>query len=418
MRNDRGQGTVEYLAVVLLTAAVLAGTATAAAATGAGAEFATAVPHQMMRALCIVTRGDCDRDRAPCDVASSTASSSWSATVAVFRIGHDRVLAVERRSDHTVVVTLTKAPSAGLRTIAGASARIDRGRRRLSLGGAATASAVASLGHGTTWVLHDEPTAKALVAALERGDRVRDPDADVRRGEIALSLSGSRNAGTGVSATATATGTARGAAGVRTDHITGTKTYFLDGGADLVLDASANLRSLRAAASGEAVGSTRLALTVDASGRWVDLAVVATGELSASARLPSSAGPIADALNVPTSGGRRWVAEAHLDLNDAGNLAAAEAVLHRLVAVPPRPRATAAAAAELARRIDERAVVDLRAYALDRTTDGFAVQAGDGAGFGVSHDSSTEHTRLIAARTRGLDGQWRRRDDCLKEARA
>jgi len=418
MRNDRGQGTVEYVAVVLLAAVVLAGTATAAAATGAGADFATAVPHQMMRALCIVTHGDCDRDRAPCDVASSTASSSWSATVAVFRIGHDRVLVVERRSDRKVVVTLTDAPSGGLRTVNGASARIDHGRRRLSLGGAISASAVASLGHGKTWVLADDSSAKAFVAALERGDPVRDPDAEVRRGELDLSLSGSRSAGDGISAGATLTGTVRGAAGVRTNHVTGETTYFLDSGADLVLDASASLRSLRAAASGQAAGSGRLALTVDASGRWIDLAVVATGELSASARLPSNAGPIADALNVPTSGGRRWLAEAHLDLNEPANLAAAHAVVQRLVAVPPRPRATAAAVAELARRIDERAVVDLRAYALDRSTDGFAVQAGDGAGVGVSHDSSTEHTRLIAARTRGLDGQWGRRADCLKEARA
>ena len=54
MRSDRGQGTVEYLAVVLLVAVVVGGGATAAAATGAGADIATAVPREVIRALCIV----------------------------------------------------------------------------------------------------------------------------------------------------------------------------------------------------------------------------------------------------------------------------------------------------------------------------------------------------------------------------
>jgi hypothetical protein len=205
---------------------------------------------------------------------------------------------------------------------------------------------------------------------------------------------------------------------VSTDHTTGAKTYFLEGGADTVLDLSASLRGVRMAGSGQAAGTARLALTVDRDGRWVDLAVMATGEVAASARLPQSAGPLADALNVPTSGGRRWVAEAHLDLNDAGNLAAAEAVVDGLRAVPPAPLAVGAAARELARRIDERAVVDVRAYTLARTSDGFSVQAGDTVGLGGSRETSTELTRLLVARTRGLDGQWRDRDDCLKEARA
>jgi hypothetical protein len=147
--------------------------------------------------------------------------------------------------------------------------------------------------------------------------------------------------------------------------------------------------------------------------------MIASGEVSASARLPTDVGPIAKALNVPTPGGRRWVAEAHLDLSDPGNLAGARAVLERTTAFPPRPVAAAEAIAALARRVDERAVVDVRAYTLDRTRDGFALNVGEGlTAVAGSHDSSTEQTRLIAARTRGLDGQWRSRTDCLKEARA
>jgi hypothetical protein len=250
---------------------------------------------------------------------------------------------------------------------------------------------------------------------------VRAPDQEVREGGVDLAASATRGpggAGGAVAGSATGTATLHGGGGVRTDHATGAKKYFLDGGADAVLDLSAGLRGVRMAASGQAAGTARLALTVDRDGRWVDLAVMATGEVAASARLPQSAGPFADALNVPTSGGRRWVTEAHLDLNDAGNLAAAHAVVDGLVASPRAPLATAAAARELARRIDENAVVDVRAYTLAHTSDGFSVQAGETVGLGGSHETSTELTRLIAARTRGLDGQWRDRDDCLKEARA
>ena len=414
MRSDRGQGTVEYLAVVLLVALVFAGTATAA--TGTGREIAAEVPRQIQRGICIVRGGDCYRDAAPCDVESSTASKSWSVGISVLRYAHDRTVLLERRSDGTVAITQIDTRSGGLQTVRGVEARIEHGRWRLSLGGAVTASAIAKLGDADTWVLPDDQrTVSAFLEALERKDAVRAPDQDVRRRDLEIAASVSRNAGAAMVGTATL----RGTGGVHTDRVSGTTTYFLEAGVDGVLELSKTFAGVRAGASGKAAGTAQLALTVDRDGRWVDLAVIASGELSASARLPKGAGPVADALHIPTSGGRRWVAEAHLDLSEPGNFAAAHAVLDRVLAFPPRPAATAAALAEFARRVDRDAVVDVRAYALDSTHDGFAANAGDGArAIGGSHESSTEHTRLIAARTRGLDGQWRGRADCLKEARA
>src|ERR1700750_715633 len=182
MHHARGQGTVEYLAVLLLVMVVFGG-ATAAAATGAGADIATAVPRQVIRALCIVRGGDCERDIAPCVIGSATDSKSWSATVAVVRFGRGRVLVRERRSDRTESVTLTTAPSLGLESIEGAHAQIDSGRRRLSLGGAITASIVAALGHGRTWVLPDHAAADALVDALAHGQEARAPDQELRQVE-------------------------------------------------------------------------------------------------------------------------------------------------------------------------------------------------------------------------------------------
>jgi hypothetical protein len=418
MRSDSGQGTVEYLAVVLLVTVALGG-GSAAVAGAAGADVATAVPHQVMRALCIVTGGDCERDRAPCAVGSSTASNSWSVTVAIVRLGHNRVLVRERRSDDSEIVTLTTASSIGLQAIAGAGARVDRGRRGFSLGGGLTASVIAALGHGRAWVLPNRAAAAALVAALERDDDVPPPDQKLGRVDVAAGVSASRTAArTGREATGSLTATARGSIGRITDTRTGAHTDLLEGGGDVVLDLSARLGGLRAAASAGGAASARIALTVDGDGRWVDLALLGTGEVSGTVSLPRSAGPLADALNVPGSGGRRWVVEAHLDLNDAGNLAAAKVLVARLRAFPPRPAAVRDAAAEVARRIDEQAIVDMRTYALARTVTGFDAHAGEGLGLGGGHESTTEHTRLIAATTRGLDGRWRRRNDCLKEEHA
>src|SRR3954471_4336671 len=134
MRSERGQGTVEYLAVVLLVALVLGGGATAAAATGAGADIATAVPREVIRALCIVRGGDCDRDRAPCDVASRSKSSSWAVTIAGLKFGHDKTVTLTARPAGTVAVTLDTAPVGGIETSTGARAKLNLGKRSFSAG--------------------------------------------------------------------------------------------------------------------------------------------------------------------------------------------------------------------------------------------------------------------------------------------
>src|SRR5919199_4382160 len=112
MRSARGQGTVEYLAVVLLVALVFGGTATVAS--GAAADIAAAVPREVIRGICIVRGGDCRRDLAPCDVASSARSQSWAVTIAVVKFGHDKTVTKTRRSDGTYAVTLDTAPRGGV----------------------------------------------------------------------------------------------------------------------------------------------------------------------------------------------------------------------------------------------------------------------------------------------------------------
>ena len=62
------------------------------------------------------------------------------------------------------------------------------------------------------------------------------------------------------------------------------------------------------------------------------------------------------------------------------------------------------------------AVIDARTYAVDDETSRRRGPRRSGAQIGGKYQSRTEKARLVAATTRGLDGQWRVRDDCLKEA--
>jgi hypothetical protein len=62
------------------------------------------------------------------------------------------------------------------------------------------------------------------------------------------------------------------------------------------------------------------------------------------------------------------------------------------------------------------AVIDARTYAIDTDTRGVEGRIGRGVQIGGKYETSTQKARLLAATTRGIDGQWRVRDDCLEEA--
>jgi hypothetical protein len=410
MRSDRGQGTVEYLAVVLLVAVVLGVGATAAAATGAGADIATAVPREVIRALCIVRGGDCYRDRAPCDVAASSKSSSWALTVAVFKLGHDKTVTVTERSDGTFAVTLDTAPVGGVETGTGARAKLSLGKRSFSAGADITAGVTASYAHGKTWIVRSAAAAKRLAAAIR--DDAPLPPADVEGHDVKVEASAGASAG-GVANVSGGAHAALGG-GSQTDRTSGNRTYFFTAG--VAGEAGASVQATNAKASVAGSDGDRYALTIGPDGRWLDLTVVRTGALSGRADLPPEIAPIADALDVPTRGGRRWVTESHLDLTEAGNLAAARALVAHLED-PLHPAGIPAAIAAFSRRLHDNAVVDARTYALDEETFGAEGHVGAELKLGGKYETSTENTRLVAATTRGIDGRWRVRNECLQEAR-
>ncbi|MEA2227919.1 MAG: hypothetical protein QOF04_1549 [Solirubrobacteraceae bacterium] len=428
MRSAQGQGTVEYHAVVLLVALV-AGGGTAVAARGDGPGIATAVPRQLIRALCIVRGGDCDRDRAACPVRSQTTRAGATVTIAFVRLGRHHVLLREERSDGTVALTLVEEGSGGVDVGTGARAALRLGRSRVAVGGEVRAAALIRTGSGSTWI-----TRGAAAQALERrllthfaAAPAKDlvPGFLARRvlpalpppaetfGDRGVELTGgatlSRGGGSLVAGV-----TAADVAGVRVDRSTGRRTLYLRGGAGV--DASASIGSAGAAGSGGT--DTEYALTIDRDGRPIDLAVVATGALGASVDVPPRLQPIAGMLDVPTGGRRAWVVERHLDLTEGDSLAVAGELLAVLRAARPRLGAPVRVRPGLQRRLDEHAVIDARTYTLAGSEYGGDLDARvGGVGAGVDVAAGTESAQLVAAMTRGIDGQWRRRDDCLKEAR-
>jgi hypothetical protein len=408
MRSARGQGTVEYLAVVLLVAVALGG-GTTAVATAAGADIASAVPHEVVRALCIVTGGDCDRDRAPCDVDSDSRSRSWAMTVAVVKIGHDKRVTVTRRSDGTFAVTVETAPNGGVETGVGARGKINVGGRSLAAGIDATVGATVSIGRRRTWIVASKADADRFVRTIEEHAALPPATIDGHKGSVEASGDGS------IGAIANATGGVRAgiADGWETDRRTGNRTYFFSGSAAGEVDVSVKGTKVRGSAAGS--DGDRYALTVTPDGRWIDLAVTRTGELSTSVDLPKDVAAAVGKLDPPGSAPRRWVTDSHLDLSDAQNLAAARAVVAGLKD-PLHPGRLAGAVAALSRRMRDGAVIDARTYAIDNKTQGAEGRVGAEIQIGGKYETSTETARLVAATTRGIDGQWRTRDDCLKEA--
>jgi hypothetical protein len=410
MRSARGQGTVEYLAVVLLVAVVAGGAGTAVAG-GAGADIATAVPRQIIRALCIVRGGDCDRDRAPCDIASNARSTSWAVAIAVFRFGHDKTVTVTERSDGKFVVTLDTAPIGGLETTVGGRVKLSLGHRTIAAGADLTAGVTGSWAHGRTWVMSTSDDADRLVVAIRDDASLPPPDQEGREGTLEAGLQA--DAGRAVAVSGAASAMLRG--GWQTDRATGNRTFFF--ATAVAGDAQVAANGSDAAASVAGQDGDRYALTMDRHGRWLDLALTRAGALSSGADLPHELAPVAHALDVPTTLGRSWVTETHLDLTDAANLAVARGALSQ-APDSRHPRAFVDALRALSRRVGAQGVIHARTYAVDTSTFGIEGHGGVELKLGGKYERTTDKTRLVAAATRGIDGRWRRRTDCLQEVAA
>ena len=152
MHGQRGQGTIDYVAL-LAVLALLLGAAAATAAAGAPG-VTNAVMSQVRRALCIVTGAACAADRG-CRASSQAERDAKhvALTIVIIRLDGDRYVLREELSDGKVRLTIAHRGGVGRRGRVRA-ARADQGRRPHDRRRASRCNAGSrgGLGHGE--VLH------------------------------------------------------------------------------------------------------------------------------------------------------------------------------------------------------------------------------------------------------------------------
>lgn len=407
MHGERGQGTIEYLAVVLVVAAAMAAAIALVSATGLGEQ----VFHAFRRALCVVTGGACDNAvrlaSGPCVLSSQRRTDGDQLTVAVIQVGDRNVVLREDRSDGTTALTLVDGDSAGLDFGTGVGVRVRWGKSSLAVGGELRAAMIASSDAGRTWIVRDEAEVAdrlmQLRVAAAFGEKFPLPDADVTFSERGTTLTLDLQAGNRQAISLSA----QDAYGERIDNVTGRRTVYVRD----VVGGRGKVSFGRVSASADGEGEERLGITYDRNGRPIDLMVLSTVDIEGAAGLPRSLARIAGYLRIPLNGSKHLEIEQHLDLTDPLNAEAAQAFLGT---VGENRLGVRLAAEALRDRLERRGTLSVRTYA----TDASAYQVGGhaklaGVGVGGQTGSEEESARLVSAVARRPDGSWGRDDACL-----
>ncbi|MDP9344758.1 MAG: hypothetical protein M3P44_03370 [Actinomycetota bacterium] len=404
-----GQASTDYVAVLLIVLAIVAG----GFAWADGHALADGVRHAFASALCLARGGgsECDLDTSPCVTASDEQRDELSVKLALLRFDDRTALLRETRSDGTVLVTRGKLAAPGLGASLGAKGHLELGKVKLAMGATLEGSALALFERSRSWLVHGSDEADRLVDALRRGDPPPPDMTSDRRGlesSVKLSASaGALGASLGLSVSEVK--------GVRIDRTTGQRTLFLQRDDD----AGVSLTMAEMGTRGERNTLERYGVTVDRDRRPLDLVVLRLGTLQASADLPRRLQAVAGLLSRPTRGGRVWSEETHLDLTDPGNLALARSFLTQVTGGPAtRVPNRIDIARALGARLDAVGIEHVRTMAVQSTRTGAGGELGLGGRLGGSYDRTTTRRRLLDAATRGIDGVWRRRPDCLAAASA
>ena len=415
MRDQSGQASLEYVVIVAITSVLLAGSAALARDSG----IASVVVAQFARAICVVSGGDCDQDRMPCVVQADTTSISASLVIAVVKLSGGRTLIRQRRSDGTELVTLIEHGGAGLELTAGA--RLSLGAAQF--GAALVGSASGGLARGRAWVVRDSASADRLIAQIAsqptpmtgRGRRPLSPPPakriaarppDITFGERGLdSVIGGQLAAAGVSFDA------EDLVGERLDHRSGQRTLTIRRRNEL----RGTISPLPASGVEGSVRHNELyTLSFDRDGKMTDLGIFDARRFLAGAKLPRPvAALIQSSSNRPLQRGLLVEIEQHLDLSGAENRSAAAGFITSL----RRQQIGFGPAAEVSQRLRDRikssGVTLTRSYELREEKSGLGGREGAALGVGLEAGRSSESASLRDAQVRGIDGNWRRRDDCL-----
>jgi hypothetical protein len=402
-RSQRGQGTVEYVAILTLVALVLAAAVAGAAAFAPG--VGNAVVGQVRHALCIVAGRACEEQVAarPCVMRTARDERRESVSLGFVQLGAGRVVLRERLSDGTLRLTVLHRGRAGVTAGFGSSTRVRVGGVEVDVGAHAQGTVAGLVGGGQVFEVRTAAEADAIVRRL-RAEGSPTLDAVrrlVRRGGTpaadATLAEGGFDAGVDLElsageAKAGASGGGENVLGRRVDRRTGETTWYLRLDRELPVFADALLGD----ASGELDGDALLSVTMDREGRPTELAALVGGHARAGAAVETGASA--------TAGTARWEAEARVGLADPEVAAA-------LRAWRSSP-ASGEAVLGLGRALRDRARIDVRRYAREASSDGDGVDAGMGVRAGVEWGRDREATRLLSAVTRPPGGLWERRLDC------
>ena len=405
MRCQRGQATIDYVAIVAVLAILLGATATVAS--GGAPGIANAVLGQVRRALCIVTGGACAAERRdPCTVEIERDARHVAVTILVVRLAGDRYVMRERMSDGTVRVTLAHRGGAGIELGVGGRGKAKLEDGEIGVDDEARVAAEGVLGYGEVYVARDDHEADEILHDISHripliGGGGRHP----RERFVEGGLHGLARLGIGSSAAGAALERhSERILGARRDERTGTVTITLNAGA-----AGGAMLSSLLAPSGASSGDLTFAVTLDRGHHPIELSFMASGSLSAGATVATGIEQRIRVhhLNVMRSDlrGRRWDLGARLDLRDPDLAAAWAAFRHH-------PTDTEAIRG-LATALRTRAQLDTRTYAVSTEYDGGAVGAGFGGRFGGELDHTIDRTRLLTAATRPPGGLWEQRADCV-----
>ncbi len=375
IRGEGGQAAAEYIAILLVAGALLAG----------AAAVAVAVPGVGDRVVAAVRTGICIAGGDLCRTADAAAAGlppcltrergdrqDTTIDIAVVRVGGHGEWQLALRSDGSAVVTRLEENEVG--------GTVGVGVSFSPVGVDAGASATLSAGYrsGRAWRFADAAAARAFLDGARRDARVSAGRAPDERWD-ALAGSADAQAAAAVADLARLGVEAGGEAVLGLRRAGATRTVTLDLGSD--------------------APAIALALPGFPAAPGIRRGVVA--ELTWVRGVPREL-----ALRAARAGGDR-VEEytARLDLRDPASRALAERAL--------RPGGEAAGLRALAARIGSHGTVERDGYAVTRERHGFSVGGRLGVALGLAHERVTEERRLVDAIAWVNGGPAQRRFDCL-----
>ncbi len=419
MRSARGQGSVEYVALVALLVLILGAGGTAIAAPG----IANGVVAGFERGLCVLTGGGCTTLAArPCVIGSRAQDERVTVHAGIIRLGDHAGLLRQDLSDGSVIITAVDDLSAGAQLGIGIEGHVDVAGTHVGTGEMAAVGAMGQIGVGRSWHVRDGRAADALIGKLKgpTGNQIADdilgaigldggddpPPADEESFTAGVQGMVEAHLDVGLAdANLKMVGTL--SAGGRWNRRTGERTVLLRGDGETTLTLSRAIFKGRL----RAVDRVGAAVIFGRDGRPRELVVSGSGEIDHTLPAALHLG----GARLTTRGGRHGEVDARLDLTVPAHLDALRAALDAWAAHPLPGTGMGQVVPALARLGADLAAdgrIDARVYASGHESAGAGADAALGGRFGGDYDTSTDELHLLGAWSQPPGGVWEERVDC------